>query len=72
MHACPEMVALCIRQCLRFTALQRSWIQCLCQSVVTNHTLIPHLIVILKDLVNAGDIHLVDCAIGLPTFRAFR
>ena len=61
MHACPEMVALCIRQCLRFTALQRPWIQCLC-----------HLIVIVKDLVNAGDIHLVDCAIGLPTFRAFR
>ena len=41
-----------------------------CQSVVTNHTLSPHLIVIVKDLVNAGDIHVVDCAIGLPTFRA--
>ena len=41
-----------------------------CQSTVTSHTFGSHLIVIVKDLVNAGDIHVVDCALGLPTFRA--
>ncbi len=29
-----------------------------------------HLALIVKDLVNTGDIHLVDCGVGLPTFTA--
>jgi hypothetical protein len=41
-----------------------------CLSIVTNHTFNPHLIVIIKDLVNTGDLHLVDCGLGLPSFRA--
>ena len=41
-----------------------------CQAIVTSHTFNPHLIVIVKDLVNTGDLHLVDCGLGLPSFRA--
>ena len=29
-----------------------------------------HIIVIVKDLVKTGDYHLVDCALGQPSFRA--
>ncbi len=31
---------------------------------------VAHLTLIVKDLVNTGDIHLVDCGVGLPTFTA--
>ena len=41
-----------------------------CLSIVTSHTFNSHLIVIVKDLVNTGDLHLVDCGSGLPSFRA--
>ena len=40
------------------------------QAMVTSHIFNPHLIIIVKDLVNAGDIHVVDCGLGLPSFRA--
>ena len=42
----------------------------LCESIVTSTTYSPHIIVIVKDLVNTGDIHVVDCGLGLPSFRA--
>jgi hypothetical protein len=43
----------------------------LCITTVTKRTTInPHFIVIVKDLVKTGDIHLVDCGLGQPTFRA--
>jgi hypothetical protein len=35
-------------------------------SLVTNH----HLALIVKDLVNPGDMHLVDCGLGQPVFKA--
>jgi hypothetical protein len=43
----------------------------LCLTIVTKSTFLnPHLIVIVKDLVKTGDIHLVDCGLGQPSFRA--
>jgi hypothetical protein len=41
-----------------------------CRSVVTSNVFNPHLVVMVKDLVNKGDFHLVDCGLGLPSFRA--
>ena len=42
----------------------------LCRAMVTSHIFNLHVIIIVKDLVNAGDIHVVDCGLGLPSFRA--
>jgi arylamine N-acetyltransferase len=43
----------------------------LCLTIVTKSTLLaPHLVVIVKDLVKTGDVHLVDCGLGQPSFRA--
>ena len=41
-----------------------------CRATVTSYVFNSHLIVIVKDLVNTGDLHLVDCGLGLPSFRA--
>jgi hypothetical protein len=42
----------------------------LCRTLITSSGTNIHLAVIVKDLVNAGDIHLVDCGLGQPSFRA--
>ena len=42
----------------------------ICRSVVTSNVFNGHLLVIVKDLTNQGDLHLVDCGLGLPSFRA--
>jgi hypothetical protein len=39
-------------------------------SVVTSNVFNHHLNLIVKDLNNKGDLHLVDCGLGLPSFRA--
>ena len=41
-----------------------------CRGMVTSYRRNAHLAIIIKDLVNVGDIHVVDCGLGLPTFRA--
>ena len=41
-----------------------------CPATVTSYRRNPHVIAIVKDLVNAGDIHAVDCGLGLPSFQA--
>ena len=41
-----------------------------CLATVTSYRRNPHLIAIVKDLINAGDIHVVDCGLGLPSFQA--
>ncbi|XP_028406144.1 uncharacterized protein LOC114528668 [Dendronephthya gigantea] len=41
-----------------------------CPACLTNSSLNFHAIVIVKDLINAGDHHLVDCGLGLPSFEA--
>ncbi|XP_028406148.1 uncharacterized protein LOC114528671 [Dendronephthya gigantea] len=41
-----------------------------CRAYVTSSSLNFHAIVIVKDLINAGDHHLVDCSLGLPAFEA--
>ena len=41
-----------------------------CWSMVTSNVFNSHLLVIVKDLINQGDLHLVDCGLGLPSFRA--
>ena len=42
----------------------------LCGTILTTTGISVHLTVIVKDLVNTGDVHLVDCGLGLPSFRA--
>lgn len=43
----------------------------LCGSTVTRpDSIFCHLLVIVKDLVNRGDIHYVECGSGFPTFKA--
>ena len=42
----------------------------LCRVLITSSGTNIHLAVIVKDLVNPGDIHMVDCGFGQPTFRA--
>ena len=43
----------------------------LCLATVTKSTSInPHFIVIVKDLTKTGDVHVVDCGLGQPSFRA--
>ena len=42
----------------------------LCGTSVTSTVVNVHLTLIVKDLVNTGDIHLVDCGLGQPSFRA--
>ena len=42
----------------------------LCVTSVTNTGVNIHFTVIVKDLVNTGDVHLVDCGLGQPSFRA--
>ena len=42
----------------------------LCGTSVTTTGINVHLTLIVKDLVNTGDIHLVDCGLGQPSFRA--
>ena len=42
----------------------------LCESLIPNTVTSAHLTVIVKDLVNPGDIHLVDCGLGQPMFKA--
>ncbi|XP_028406147.1 uncharacterized protein LOC114528670 [Dendronephthya gigantea] len=39
-------------------------------AVVTSNVFNSHLIVIVKDLINVGDRHLIDGGLGLPTFQA--
>ena len=41
----------------------------LCGSIVTSLATNLHLALIVKDLGNPGDIHLVDCGLGQPMFR---
>ena len=41
-----------------------------CPTTVTSTMTNPHLIVLVKDLEKRGDVHLVDCGLGLPSFRA--
>ena len=41
----------------------------LCGCIVPNTIISTHLTVIVKDLVNPGDIHLVECGCGHPTFK---
>jgi hypothetical protein len=41
-----------------------------CGGTVTSTDTIHHLALIVKDLVNPGDMHLVDCGLGQPTFKA--
>ena len=38
-------------------------------STVTSHQVNPHLIIIVKDLEKVGDLHLVDCGLGQPSFQ---
>ena len=42
----------------------------LCGCSVPGTIISTHLALIVKDLVNPGDIHLVDCGLGQPTFKA--
>ena len=42
----------------------------LCGCIIPNTIISTHLAVIVKDLVNPGDVHLVECGCGQPTFQA--
>ena len=42
----------------------------LCRVLITSSGTNIHLAVIVKDLVNSGDIHMVDCGLGQPSFSA--
>lgn len=41
-----------------------------CRPTVTSTSRNPHLSVIVKDLEKKGDLHLIDCGLGFPSFRA--